>query len=250
MNLVNKNIKGFTLVELSIVIVIIGLIVAGVVGGQVLVKQAKLRGLIADINKYEVAINAFRLEYDAIPGDFNRAADFGIGTSGNGDKQIINGNTDHEEVHFLVHLNGAGLYEGAYYDSGSILIGATMPVLDYDEFISFYPHFAGVSKVVGPNHMGTSQTPLFQDYTGNVIMVGKTVNLATKQGRLWHGFLSAKDASSIDSRMDDGDPGIGRLLVSGMHNVDTCTDRRITQALPVAYDFTDTTERCRLFYKL
>ena len=245
-----KNEVGFTLVELSLVIVIIGLIVAGVVGGQSLVQQAKLRGLISDIKKYELAINTFKLEYDGIPGDFRRAADFGIGPSGNGDKQIINGNTDHEDVHLLVHLKNAGIYEGPYFDSPGILIGVNVPTIDYDGFISLYPHYAGVSKVVGPNNMGTSQTPLYQDHSGNVIMVGETSNRVTKQGRLWTGFLSVKDASSIDSKMDDGEPGTGRLIVSGTHNITTCTTRRITQALPVAFNFADTTSRCRLFYKL
>ena len=56
-----KASSGFTLIELSIVIVIIGLIVAGVVGGQVLVKQAKLKGVVSDVEKYRTALNAFKL---------------------------------------------------------------------------------------------------------------------------------------------------------------------------------------------
>ena len=66
--------EGFTLIELSIVIVIIGLIVAGVVGGQTLVLQAKIRSQISDFNKYKIAYNTFQLEYNAIPGDFNQAS--------------------------------------------------------------------------------------------------------------------------------------------------------------------------------
>ena len=51
--------RGFTLIELSIVIVIIGLIVAGVVGGQSVIKQAKLKTIIQDVNKYTVANHMF-----------------------------------------------------------------------------------------------------------------------------------------------------------------------------------------------
>ena len=53
--------QGFTLIELSIVIVIIGLIVAGVVGGQALVNQSKVRSIITDYRQYQVALNAFKL---------------------------------------------------------------------------------------------------------------------------------------------------------------------------------------------
>ncbi|MDA0782810.1 MAG: prepilin-type N-terminal cleavage/methylation domain-containing protein [Rickettsiales bacterium] len=65
--------KGFTLIELSIVIVIIGLIVAGVVGGQALVNQSKLRTIITELNQFKFQINTFYLEYNALPGDMPNA---------------------------------------------------------------------------------------------------------------------------------------------------------------------------------
>ena len=71
-----KKDLGFTLVELSIVIVIIGLIVGGVTAGQSLVEAAKMQSQISELRKYEVAFNIFKLEYDAIPGDFSQASDY------------------------------------------------------------------------------------------------------------------------------------------------------------------------------
>lgn len=71
-----KKHRGFTLVELSVVIVLIGLIIAGVVGAQSLVKQGKMRAQISELQKYQVAFNTFRLEYNAIPGDFDRASQY------------------------------------------------------------------------------------------------------------------------------------------------------------------------------
>lgn len=59
--------QGFTLLELSIVIVIIGLIVAGISAGQSLVRQASLRSVISDVDKFRTAKNSFKLAYDANP---------------------------------------------------------------------------------------------------------------------------------------------------------------------------------------
>ena len=105
---VNKS--GFTLIELSIVIVIIGLIVAGVVGGQQLVKQAQMRSVITEVNKYKMAVNTFRLEYGTYPGDLSNASSYwssctdvsGNTCDGNGNKSVDSGST--EKVRFWEHL--------------------------------------------------------------------------------------------------------------------------------------------------
>ncbi len=63
------NNKGFTLIELSIVLVIIGLLVGGVLVGQDLIKAAETRAQISQIEKYNSAVNTFRIKFNAIPGD-------------------------------------------------------------------------------------------------------------------------------------------------------------------------------------
>src|SRR6185312_5200238 len=74
--------SGFTLIELSIVLVIIGLIVGGVLVGQDLIKAATIRAQISQIEKYNTAVNTFRSKYNAIPGDIvaSQAAAFGMAT--------------------------------------------------------------------------------------------------------------------------------------------------------------------------
>lgn len=68
--------SGFTLLELSIVIVIIGLIVAGISAGQSLIRQAGVRGVISDFDTLTTALNTFKLQYDALPGDMDNASDY------------------------------------------------------------------------------------------------------------------------------------------------------------------------------
>jgi prepilin-type N-terminal cleavage/methylation domain-containing protein len=64
------NVKsGFTLIELSIVLVIIGLIVGGILVGRDLISAAQVRAQISQIEKYQAAVNTFRARYDYLPGD-------------------------------------------------------------------------------------------------------------------------------------------------------------------------------------
>ena len=61
--------KGFTLVELAIVITIIGLLIAGVLKGQSLINDAKVSSAITLAQDISVAVNAFKQQYHMLPGD-------------------------------------------------------------------------------------------------------------------------------------------------------------------------------------
>lgn len=76
--------EGFTLIELSIVLVIIGLIVGGVLVGRNLIKAAEIRAQIKQFDSYAVAMQNFELKYNCLPGDCRKASDYGLGSNGNG----------------------------------------------------------------------------------------------------------------------------------------------------------------------
>jgi len=128
--------RGFTLIELSIVLVIIGLLVGGILVGQNLIHAAELRSIITDVERLKTAINAFESKYDCLPGDCPNATDYfgtasvcpggpGTGTqtcNGNGNGDIDFGATagdpsiaGNQEL-FLIwqHLSNAGLIAGSY----------------------------------------------------------------------------------------------------------------------------------------
>src|ERR1700743_3469732 len=77
--------RGFPLIELSIVLVIIGLIVGGILVGQDMIKAAEVRAQISQIEKYNQAVNTFKAKFQAIPGDMgvSTATQFGF-TPGTG----------------------------------------------------------------------------------------------------------------------------------------------------------------------
>src|SRR5437899_11459702 len=70
----NKSIEdGFTLVEIAIVLVIIGLLLGGILKGQEMITQAKIKNVINDFNGITVAITSYQDRYRALPADDNNA---------------------------------------------------------------------------------------------------------------------------------------------------------------------------------
>lgn len=60
---------GFTLVEIAIVLVIIGLLLGGILKGQEMIAQAKIKNIINDLNGVMAAMNSYQDRYKALPGD-------------------------------------------------------------------------------------------------------------------------------------------------------------------------------------
>jgi prepilin-type N-terminal cleavage/methylation domain-containing protein len=118
-----SNRHGFTLIELSLVLVIIGLLIGGVLTGRDLIQAASIRAQISQIEKYQAAVNTFRAKYNALPGDISAAAAAAYGFAERGASsdgcEVDLGCGDGNGIIQAVDGNGSGMYESAYGGSGS-----------------------------------------------------------------------------------------------------------------------------------
>lgn len=101
-----NSLSGFTIIELAIVLMVIGIITGAIFKGQDLLEAAKIRAVLNDFNKIKIAITHYQETFSALPGDDSMASKrFGGGTvSGNGN-DIIDSS---EEPLFWQHLYKAG----------------------------------------------------------------------------------------------------------------------------------------------
>ena len=113
-----KTQSGFTLIEIAIVMVIIGLLLGGVLKGQSMINSAKVRSLNNKIDGISAAWFAFQDRYRALPGDMigaNAAAQIGNGIlAAQGGDGFGTVNTGIESGFLWLHLAGAGFISGSY----------------------------------------------------------------------------------------------------------------------------------------
>ncbi len=255
---------GFTLIELSIVLVIIALIVGGVLAGKELIAAAKMRKVMAQVDGINAAVNSFRSKYNCIPGDCTTATNFfpatslvsqgtcvqqpGDGTTtcngdGNGFIRGAYGSANYWEMHHLfVQLSLAGLIEGKYlggYVNGSsleILPGINVPRINNSATDAM------IITDTFPWGYGFSAT-----YTANNFWLGST----TRPGlgyALYGNVFTPQQAWSFDKKIDDGRPGMGNVQIyNSTFNANCLT----TDASPQAgyYRLTYTDLACNLFVK-
>lgn len=114
-----KKQTGFTLIEIAIVLVIIGLLLGGVLKGQELITNSKIKRTANDFNGISAGIFSYMDRYNALPGDDPNALARWGGTvaAGNGNGLIggnaFAGNTNNESRQVWVHLRESGLVSGA-----------------------------------------------------------------------------------------------------------------------------------------
>ncbi len=116
---VSQNQKGFTLIEIAIVMVIIGLLLGGVLKGQEIIENGKLKSAMTQVNGITAAYYSYINRYRAMPGDDSGAlARFDApAVNGNGNNAVtgrFDSTTDaHETRQFFQHLRLSGLLSGS-----------------------------------------------------------------------------------------------------------------------------------------
>ena len=203
----NRKQGGFTLIELSIVLVIIGLIVGGVLVGQDLISAAEVRAQMSQVEKTNTAVNTFRVKYNGLPGDLSNAGTFGFspGVDGrNGNGQIESSETAlgqcGESLLFWRDLSQANLLEGA------ALITAT----DYDT--GACGTTAVVSDLLPEGRIGGHITVYSQNGLNFFEVIGVDSIAADTGVVATSAALKNIDAYNIDQKLDDGAPSTGQVL--------------------------------------
>lgn len=213
--------RGISLVELSISIAIIGLILATVTVGANLVNTAKLRNVITGITNLRTAIEEFEGEYYMLPGDMDNAFDYWAADcaasagecNGNGDGFInfseATSGTPDEDLRALQHLVLAGNLAGAY---SGVPAGGNRYEIDENTYSPDSYNNAAYSFITSlyPSTEVGADT-IYGTY-GEAIRLGSIINPdAAQDGYPFGGFLTAKDARSVDVKLDDGSPNKGSL---------------------------------------
>lgn len=223
--------RGFSLIELAIVLVIIALIAGGIFVGLEIKHGAELRTFMRETDTYIKVLGLFQDKYNALPGDMHNATDF-WGTdadcpttasntiakratcNGGGNGRIgyqdVGGPdaTNYEIWRAWQHLSNAGFIDKrfsgtsgsdiAYHEQGGIYNPAS--------------DMRGAGWSVGYNYYPAGDTHVYAATYGNQLWVGRMHDVAG--GGYWHAapFLTPLEAFDIDSKMDDGKPGQGKII--------------------------------------
>jgi prepilin-type N-terminal cleavage/methylation domain-containing protein len=246
--------RGFTLIELSIVLVIIALIVGGVMVGKDLIRAAQLRGTISQYEQFNTAVNTFKLKYTGLPGDLERSKAVAFGfpytyashPTNNGNGMVIDSEVSRpppdssswrasgtgEVLYFWRYLSVdtkllPGSY-GAYFPAG-FSSADPMSGVPVDSFPNAKIAL-GASWVVGSNR----QDNFYAIAAMDSFWAGYYHNPT------WRLALTPSQAYAIDLKVDNGLPNTGMIQARGTNmfmsynGFELTADLSATNAAPYA----------------
>lgn len=253
--------NAFSLVELSIVLVILGLLTGGILAGQSLIRASELRSTVAEIDRYSASYYSFRDKYMAMPGDMTIASSFwgaldggdGAGSdcftlestgtatcngSGNGYIATPTGGigvwAQGERFTFWQHLANAGLIEGSY-------TGRTDSTTD--SFILTAGKNAPASRVSGSlwaiNSTAADAGDVDQFAKGD----GPFFTFRTTSNQTLSS-LKPEELWSIDVKRDDGKPGLGIIMTHKRDSTKAPNCATTNSEATAEYNLTQTSVTC------
>lgn len=220
--------KGFTLVELAIVLMIIGLLIGGILRGQELMNNARVTNVITQVKSYEGAAVTFQDMYSQIAGDMSNATFRVPGCT---------------VANFCQNGDGNGRV-------GTAGQAISAMVADQPETAMFWKHLALAHLISGVKPSANWQSPVWGDthpaspiaggfeffFTTDLVNNGSTHTLRLTNGGILGSpsttdvpgtaAMSPRDAARVDRKMDDGWPLTGSVIVwdFGNHGCDNMLD--------------------------
>lgn len=182
--------SGFTLVEVAIVLVILGLLLGGILKGQELLTNARVRELITQQDGIKAAFFGFQDRFRALPGDYHQAIG-SIGSAsqnGNGNGRIESDTTPNESILAWEHLSRAGFLNATFIYSATES-AATSPLNRYGVYLQIV--YDGIYAA------GTSGAPSPLRHN---IKTGSQIPVEV--------------IAEVDRKADDGLPNAGGFLFS------------------------------------
>ncbi|PIR31735.1 MAG: hypothetical protein COV36_07165 [Alphaproteobacteria bacterium CG11_big_fil_rev_8_21_14_0_20_44_7] len=200
--------KGFTLVELSIVLVIIGLLIGGILVGQSMIRSAEINGVVKQLGQYEIAISNFKEKYNVLPGSnikFDRSALGWTGGVSTQDEKIEN----YMDMAYVWPDLSVGVNlknnKGASFSPICFWLGVASSV----DLQSHFPRF----KIRQYN--GAYKPMLYAAGSSRNYFAYGVINLSAGWGgQPEYNPLIPVDAMAIDKKIDDGVPASGDVVAS------------------------------------
>ena len=208
-----RRAQGFTLIEVSLVLIIIGLIVGGVVLGQQLIRVAQLRGDIKAVVSMGTAVRTFQTKYNCLPGDCAQASNFFENAlDGDGDERLVNQSGGYE-VYTLNHMANESAFLMQHLQAAGLIATGVFDPLTTEAF--------EVGKGLYPlKSMATSGISLqcLQDDVANsdlncfYFMLGVSKDDSSDMLSTLSPPYNGEEALSVDGKIDDGKPATGLVV--------------------------------------